>query len=58
MVTRLEGRLFDQDGYPRRDLSDEIASTLLGEINHVRHELGWLRLDLHHHHLWPADLAS
>jgi hypothetical protein len=57
-VTGLEGRLFDQDSHPRRDLSDQMARRLLGEINDLRHQLGWLPLDLHHHHLWPADIAS
>jgi hypothetical protein len=57
-VTWLEGRLFDQDSHPRRDLSDQMARKLLGEINDLRHQLGWLPLDLHRHHLWPADIAS
>jgi hypothetical protein len=57
-VAILEGRLFDLEGHPRRGLSDQAATTLLGEINDLRHHLGWLALDLDHHHTWPAHLAS
>jgi hypothetical protein len=57
-VAILEGRLFDRQGHPRPGLSDQAATTLLGEINDLRHHLGWLALDLDHHHLWPAHLAS
>jgi hypothetical protein len=28
---------------------------LLDEINTLRHQLGWLSLDLHHHPVWPDD---
>ena len=57
-VAILEGRLFDRKGHPRPGLSDQAATTLLGEINDLRHHLGWLALDLDHHHTWPAHLAS
>jgi hypothetical protein len=57
-VTILEGRLFDVDGHPRPGLSDQMATTLLGEINDLRHDLGWLALNLGHHHIWPAHVAS
>jgi hypothetical protein len=53
-----EGRLFDSEGQPRPGLSDEVATTLLREINDLRHDLGWLALDLGHHHIWPANIAS
>jgi hypothetical protein len=56
-VALLEGRLFDEDGRQRPDLGDEVAGTLLGQINAVRHELGWLSVDLRHHHTWPTDVA-
>jgi hypothetical protein len=56
-VTLLEGRLFDQDGRLRRDLGDEVAGPLLGEINDLRHHLGWLKVDLPHHHTWPTDVV-
>ena len=57
-VAVLEGRLFDRQGHPRSRLSDHAATTLLGQINDLRRQLGWLALDLDHHHIWPAPLAS
>jgi hypothetical protein len=57
-VAILEGRLFDRKGDPRPGLSDQAATALLGEINDLRHQLGWLALHLDHHHTWPAHLAS
>ena len=57
-VAGLEGRLFDGEGHLRPGLTDELADTLLSEINDLRHDLGWLSLDLHHHQVWPAPLAS
>ena len=57
-VAGLEGRLFDGEGHLRPGLSHELAYTLLSEINDLRHDLGWLSLDLHHHQVWPAHLAS
>lgn len=57
-VALLEGRLFDVDGHLRPGLSHELASTRLAEINDLRHDLGWLSVDLHHDYVWPADLAS
>ena len=57
-VAMLEGRLYDGEGHQRPGLSDEMATTLLGEINDLRRHLGWLALDLDHHHIWPAPLAS
>ncbi len=57
-VASLEGRLFDGEGHLRQGLRHELADTLLSEINDLRHDLGWLSLDLHHHQMWPAHLAS
>ena len=57
-VTVLEGRLFDDDDHLRRNLDGELIDTLLGEINELRHDLGWLRLDRHHHQVWPQEIAS
>ncbi len=57
-VANLEGRLFDGEGHLRQGLSHELADSLLSEINDLRHDLGWLSLDLHHHQVWPAHLAS
>ena len=57
-VAFLEGRLFGEDGCLRRGLTDELVAMLLGEINELRHDLGWLALDLSHHHIWPSHLAS
>jgi hypothetical protein len=57
-VAILERRLFDMEGPARPELSDEVTATLLGEINDLRRDLGWLALDLGHHHIWPADIAS
>jgi hypothetical protein len=57
-VAILEGRLFDIEGHSRPGLSDQVAATLLRDINDLRHALGWLALDLGHHHIWPAHIAS
>jgi hypothetical protein len=57
-VASLEGRLFDGEGHLRQSLRHELADTLLSEINDLRHDLGWLSLDLHHHQIWPAQIAS
>jgi hypothetical protein len=57
-VAVLEGRLFDGQGHPRPGLSDHAATDLLGQINDLRRRLGWLALDLDHHHIWLASLAS
>jgi hypothetical protein len=57
-VALLEGRLFDGEGHRRHHLSDEQAGTLLSEINDLRHDLGWLGVDMRYQHTWPADIAS
>jgi hypothetical protein len=57
-VALLEVRLFDHDGHLRQELSDEMSSIRLGEINDLRRHLGWLSLDLHHDYVWPANIAA
>src|SRR5215469_9957023 len=57
-VTMLEGLLFDGEGHQRAGLSDETATKLLDQINDLRHDLGWLEIDLVHQHIWPATIAS
>jgi hypothetical protein len=54
----LEASLFDTEDRLRRGLSDEVMGALLSQINDLRHDLGWLGLDLDHHHIWPTDTAS
>jgi hypothetical protein len=54
----LEGRLFDKEDRVHRDVSEEVAGARLNEINGLRHDLGWLQLDLGHHHIWPAEMVS
>ncbi|MDQ6838127.1 MAG: GAF domain-containing protein, partial [Actinomycetota bacterium] len=49
-VNRLERLLFDEDGHIRGHTSPEHASSLLETINEVRCQLGWLSLDMDHHH--------
>ena len=55
-VSILEGRLFDGQGHIRRGVSRDSAVEQLGEINIVRHDLGWLDLDLEHRLVWPTDV--
>jgi hypothetical protein len=57
-VAILESRLFDAEDHPRKGLTGEVVRLLLDEINDLRYALGWLRVDLQHHHVWPADRAS
>jgi hypothetical protein len=57
-VASLEGRLFDGEGQVRQGLSDAEVGALLGEINDLRLDLGWLTLDLHHDHVWPEEAPS
>jgi hypothetical protein len=52
-VSSLEGHLFDHDGHVRRGLDAELVDSLLFQINELRHNLGWLSLDRHHHPRWP-----
>jgi hypothetical protein len=57
-VAFLETLLFDGDCHLRRGLDDERAARLLSQINNVRHDLGWLTIDRHHHPEWPEHIAS
>ncbi len=57
-VVQMEGRLFDGEGHQRSSLSEEAAGALLSEINDLRRDLGWLRLDRRHQPVWPEDIAS
>jgi hypothetical protein len=54
-VNHLERLLFDGDGHRRRHTSPERADRLLWAINELRGQLGWLRLDMQHHHRWPDN---
>jgi hypothetical protein len=54
-VNYLERLLFDGDGHHRHDTSPERADELLWTINELRRQLGWLRLDMQHHHCWPDN---
>jgi hypothetical protein len=57
-VNDLEGLLFDGEGHVRRHSNPERANELLGAINKLRHELGWLRLDMAHHQCWSEDVPA
>jgi hypothetical protein len=57
-VDVLEQQLFDGEGHLRRGMTPERATNLLDQINVLRHELGWLHLDLHHRPVWPDDLPQ
>ncbi len=54
-VNYLERLLFDGDGRLRRHTSPERADELLWAINDLRRQVGWLGLDLQHHHRWPDN---
>ena len=54
-VNYLERLLFDGDGRLRRRTSPERADELLWAINNLRRQVGWLGLDLQHHHRWPDN---
>jgi hypothetical protein len=54
-VNYLERLLFDADGRLRRHTSPERADDLLWAINDLRRQVGWLRLDMQHHHCWPDN---
>jgi hypothetical protein len=56
-VSALEDKLFDAVGHLRRGVTQDKAKELLAQINTLRHKLGWLDLDLHHHPVWPAKPA-
>lgn len=52
-VKLLEFQLFDEEESVPRGMAEGRAEQLLGEINALRHKLGWLRLDLHRNPVWP-----
>ena len=54
-VNYLERLLFDGDGSLRRHTSAERAEELLWAINDLRRQVGWLQLDMQHHHCWPDN---
>lgn len=54
-VKLLEDRLFDNEGHLDQGIPKERACQLLNEINALRHNLGWLNLDLEHHLVWPDE---
>lgn len=55
-VNDLERLLFDGDGRLRRHTSPERADELLSAINDLRRQIGWLGLNLQHHHCWPPNV--
>jgi hypothetical protein len=57
-VNHLERLLFDGEGHVRRHTKSDRANELLGAINKLRDELGWLRLDLAHNQCWSEDVPS
>jgi len=56
-LSALEDKLFDAVGHLRRGVTEDKAKELLAQINTLRHKLGWLDLDLHHHPIWPPRAA-
>jgi hypothetical protein len=54
-VSYLERLLFDGDGSLRRQISAERADELLWAINDLRRQVGWLQLDMQHHHCRPDN---
>ena len=54
-LNHLERLLFDGDSHVRPQNSPERAEQLLQAINQRRHQLGWLGLNMQHHHRWPDN---
>jgi hypothetical protein len=52
-VRYLERQIFDDDGYPRRNVKEPVLDEVVGQINQLRHCLGWLEIDLHGRWRWP-----
>jgi hypothetical protein len=52
----LERDLFDGDRV-RHTLSRDQAENLVGQINDLRHALGWLLIDLDRRWRWPRQAA-
>jgi hypothetical protein len=57
-VNDLEGVLFDGEGHVQRHTNPERANELLGAINKLRRQLGWLGLDMTHHQCWSDDVPA
>ena len=57
-VNHLERLLFDGEGHVRCHTNPERANELLGAINKLRHQLGWLCLDMAHHQCWSEDVPA
>jgi hypothetical protein len=57
-VNHLERLLFDGEGHVRCRTDPERADELLGAINTLRHQLGWLCLDMAHHLCWSEDVPA
>ncbi len=57
-VNHLESLLFDDEGRLRHRTNPERANELLGAINNLRRQLGWLCLDMAHHQCWSDDVPA
>ena len=57
-VNHLEGALFDGEGHVQRQTNPERANELLGAINKLRRQLGWLSLDMSHHQCWSDEVPA
>jgi hypothetical protein len=57
-VNHLERLLFDDEGRLRRRTNPELADELLGAVNNLRRQLGWLCLDMAHHQCWSEDVPA
>ncbi len=57
-VRYLEQELFDHEGHIRRGVTRAAAGNTVGQINDLRHKLGWLEIDLEGRWRWPERAAS
>ena len=55
-VNDLERVLFDGEGHVQGHTGPDQADELLGAINELRGRLGWLYLDMAHHHCWSHSV--
>jgi hypothetical protein len=53
LVRYLERQIFDDDGHRRRHVKEPMLDELVGQINELRHVLGWLEIDLQGKWRWP-----
>jgi hypothetical protein len=53
-VRYLERKIFDDSGHIRRRTDRATAEEVVGQINDLRHALGWLEIDLDGRWRWPA----